>query len=239
MEPKPYVSPQHCNGKNKLTSQHLQLGAGAIFTNMVTRERKTVDITVLKEHPKNPNHHNQDQIDSLAKSMEKYGQYYPIITDENYVILCGHGKKAAIEKRGETQAEVVVMTGLTEKEKLKLLLEDNKIQQMSFVNFEEVEDVLREINETEVIGFSEDYLKTLLEEDYSIDNMGVDLSQQVAFQPAPLPPSAPADSDAPAIQATPEQKAVERKQEVFNEFANGGTTARTITCPHCGKPITL
>ncbi len=38
---------------------------------------------------------------AIAESMERYGQYYPIIVDENMMVLCGHGKKKALEYRGE------------------------------------------------------------------------------------------------------------------------------------------
>ena len=63
----------------------------------VTQEQKVVAITELKEFPNNPNIHPQDQVKAIAESMKQYGQYYNIIVDDKMQILCGHGKKLALE----------------------------------------------------------------------------------------------------------------------------------------------
>lgn len=56
-------------------------------------ETKKVLLSELKEFPGNPNVHPEEQVKAIAESMERYGQYYPIIVDENMMVLCGHGKK--------------------------------------------------------------------------------------------------------------------------------------------------
>ena len=91
-------------------------------------ESKRVLLSVLKEFPGNPNVHPEEQVKAIAKSMERYGQYYPIVVDENYQVLCGHGKKKALEYMGEKEADVTIIKGLSDKQKKKLLIEDNKIQ---------------------------------------------------------------------------------------------------------------
>ena len=59
-----------------------------------TEQIKKMKLDDLKPHPENPNMHPPRQIEALAGSIRKYGQYYPIIVDENYTILGGHGKAA-------------------------------------------------------------------------------------------------------------------------------------------------
>lgn len=86
---------------------------------MANSEIKKIQISQLREHPDNPNIHPESQIKAMAQSMERYGQYYPIICDENYLILCGHGKKKALEYKGEEYAEVRIIKGLSEKQKKK------------------------------------------------------------------------------------------------------------------------
>lgn len=197
------------------------------MANKVTRERKVVALSTLKEFPNNPNQHPQEQIKALAQSINTYGQYYPIIVDENMQMLCGHGKKLALEMNGQTEGEVVIMKGLSEKQKMKLIIEDNKIQSMSYVNFGAVEKIIKEIGDTEIIGFSTDYLEAIINENVA-DNSGIDFSQ-----PAPQPK--PKEKQ---METIPEETQDEQDEE-FEDIDSGMQKARTIICPHCGKEIVL
>lgn len=188
----------------------------------VKQERKVVPVSELKEFPNNPNIHPEEQVKAIAKSMDTYGQYYPIIVDEKMQILCGHGKKLAIEMLGKTEAEVVIMHGLSDKQKMKLVLEDNKIQSLSYINFGKVEDIIREIGETDIIGYANDYLEAIISE-VSTDNMGVDFTQPAKKK---------------AVEEIPTEKQEEQHEE-FEDIESGMQSARTMVCPHCGKEITL
>lgn len=186
----------------------------------VTHEDKVLNLSELKEHPSNPNTHTHAQIDALVQSMDRYGQYYRIICDENHQIICGHGKKLALEQKGETTAKVTIIKGLSEKQKLKLLLEDNKIQSMSYVNFTQVEALIKDIGEMDIIGFSPEYLDTILNE-VSLDNMGVDFTK------------AATRSDNFSQETATEQAAQ------YADIDSGMQQARTMKCPHCGGEITI
>lgn len=186
----------------------------------IIHEDKVLNLSELKEHPSNPNTHTHAQIDALVQSMDKYGQYYRIICDENHQIICGHGKKLALEKKGETSAKVTIIKGLSEKQKLKLLLEDNKIQSMSYVNFSQVEALIKDIGDMDIIGFSPEYLDTILNE-VSLDNMGVDFTK------------AATRSDNFSNDVKAEQNAQ------YEDIDAGMQQARTMKCPHCGGEITI
>lgn len=183
-------------------------------------ENKKVLLTELKEFPGNPNVHPEEQVKAIAESMKRYGQYYPIIVDENMMVLCGHGKKKALDYLGEKEADVRIIFGLTEQQKKKLLLEDNKIQDMSYVNFGDVEKIIKEIGDTDIIGYTPEYLDAIINE-VSPDNMGVNFNE-------------------PAKQ---EQKFSDEKEKAdhqeIEDIEAGMQTARTMVCPHCGKEITI
>lgn len=183
-------------------------------------ESKKVQLSALKEFPGNPNVHPEEQVKAIAKSMERYGQYYPIIVDENYMVLCGHGKKKALEYMGEKEADVTIIKGLSDKQKKKLLLEDNKIQDMSFVNYGDVERMIKEIGDMDIIGYTPEYLDAIINE-VSPDNMGVNFSEQAKRE----------DS------FTPEKEAADTKE--VTDIEAGLQQAHTVVCPHCGKEITL
>ena len=192
----------------------------------VKHETKVVELATLVPYDKNPNVHPIEQVKAMASSIERYGQYYPIIVDENMRILCGHGKKLALEHLGKTEGEVKILRGLTEKQKLKIVIEDNKIQSMSYIDFTKIEDIIREVGDTDIIGFGTDYLDAIINENVK-DNMGVDFSQPVERK-----------SNEKQVADIPQEKQ-EVQEEEFEAVESGMQKARTFTCPHCGKEIVM
>lgn len=192
----------------------------------ITHETKVVELAKLIPYENNPNIHPTEQIEALSDSIECYGQYYPILVDENMRILCGHGKKLALERLGCTEGEVKILKGLTEKQKLKIILEDNKIQSMSYFNFNKIEEIIKEIGDTDIIGFSTDYLDTIIKENVK-DNMGVDFSKPIEHK-----------SNENQIKDIPQERQDEQDEE-RSDFEEGMQMARTMICPHCGKEIVL
>lgn len=200
-----------------------------------TKENKVMNLSELHENPDNPNCHPTDQIKSMAKSLETYGQYYPIICDEDGMILCGHGKLKALQEHGDTTAEVVVLRGLSAKQKLKLMLEDNKIQSLSYVTFGKVDEIIKKIGDVDIIGFAPDYLNSIIhantpQQQAIPDNMGVQLDKPIAPKTE--------EQRQEELQEQEPQK-VQKQEEEFNQIDAGMQTARTIVCPHCGQTITL
>ena len=192
----------------------------------ITHETKVVELAKLIPYENNPNIHPIEQIEALAKSIDSYGQYYSIIGDEDMKILCGHGKKLALEHLGRKEGEVRIVRGLTEKQKLKLIIEDNKVQSMSFINFGKVEEIIKSIGDTDIIGFNIDYLETIINENVK-DNMGIDFSKPIEHK-----------SNEKQIDDIPQERQDEQDEE-RNDFEDGMQNARTIICPHCGKEIVL
>ena len=192
----------------------------------VKQETQIVELEKLVPYDNNPNVHPEDQVKALSESIERYGQYYPIVVDENYNILCGHGKKMALEHLGHKTAEVRVLYGLTKKQKLKLLIEDDKIQSMSYVNYSKIDEIIKEIGELDIIGFDERYLDAIINET-TVDNMGVDFAAPVEKK-----------SNAQQIESVPQEKKRKQDQE-FIDIDEGVQPARTMRCPHCGQEIVL
>lgn len=185
----------------------------------VKSELKSVLISELIENAVNPNIHPEAQIKAIAESIERYGQYYPIICDENFNILCGHGKKKALEYRGETFAEVRIIHNLSEKQKKKLLIEDNKIQSLSYTNYDKVEEIIRDIGDTDIIGFPTEFLNTIINE-ISVDNMGVNFAEK------------------PSVEKIFNPEKTEKQETEIGSFESGMQQAHTLTCPHCKKEFT-
>ena len=139
-------------------------------------------------------------------------------------VLCGHGKKLALEHLGRKEGEVKILRGLTDKQKLKIVIEDNKIQSMSYVDFTKIEDIIREVGDVDIIGFGVDYLDAIINENVK-DNMGVDFTQPVERK-----------SNEKQVADIP-QEVREEQDEEREDIESGMQTARTMLCPHCGKEI--
>lgn len=124
-------------------------------------EIKTVDIAALKSPELNPRRHSEKQIDEMAKSVEKFGQIRPIVVDENNVVWCGNGLVESLKKLGRDKADAMVVSGLSESDKKKLMLADNKVFQLGFDDGAAVEQILLELDDFEIPGFDANTLEML------------------------------------------------------------------------------
>ena len=83
-------------------------------------------------HPYQNNPRKNDQaVDAVAESIQQCGYVAPIIVDEDNVILADHTRYKALERLGYTEAEVVVKTDLSEEQKRKYRLLDNKTNELA------------------------------------------------------------------------------------------------------------
>ena len=92
-------------------------------------------------HPYGNNPRKNDKaVDAVTESIRQCGYIAPIIVDEDLVILAGHTRYKALKKLGRKEAEVVVKKGLTEEQKKKYRLLDNKTNELAEWDF----DLLKE-----------------------------------------------------------------------------------------------
>lgn len=74
---------------------------------------------------------NDSAVDAVASSIQQCGYVAPIIVDESHVILAGHTRWKALKLLGRTEAECVVKAGLSEEQKRKYRLLDNKTGELA------------------------------------------------------------------------------------------------------------
>lgn len=87
----------------------------------------TFPIDKLRPNPRNARTHSKKQIRQLANSIARFGWTYPIVVDENTVILAGHARYSAAQLLGCRNVPVIVLSELSDPEKRALALADNKI----------------------------------------------------------------------------------------------------------------
>lgn len=107
----------------------------------MSMELETIKIKDI--HPYERNARKNDQaVDAVAKSIEQCSYVAPIVVDENHVILAGHTRWKALKKLGRTECECIVKDGLTEEQKKKYRLLDNKTNELADWDFDLLADEL-------------------------------------------------------------------------------------------------
>ena len=133
-----------------------------------------MELSKLVLPEKNIRIHSERQTQEFVRSVKMFGQIRPIVIDEKNVILCGNGLYAALNSMGQTTAEVYRVTGLTENQKKKLMIADNKIFNLGIDDIKVLDDFINDLkDDLDVPGFDEETLAAMVadaEEAVSIIN---------------------------------------------------------------------
>jgi len=138
---------------------------------------KLVDIDRLVPYSRNARTHSPEQILQLQASIREFGFVNPVLIDDNYNIIAGHGRIMAARAEGIKEVPCVFISHMTEAQKRAYILADNKIalnagwdMEMLRVELEELRDLdfdldLTGFDETEINALFEDADDTEVEDD--------------------------------------------------------------------------
>lgn len=205
-----------------------------------------IKLTELKPLEQNVRKHSDKQIIELIRSVEQFGQTRAIVVDEKNNILIGNGLFMAMMQAGLDEAFIYRKRGLTEIEKKKLILADNKTYSLGADDYENIESYLDEITASgdfEIAGFDEDMLRSLMRDAdevlADVQNYGV-LDQSVIEHKQQVAESREQE------QAHPEQVSEQVSEQVNPQATPQATpqeqpeyAVETIVCPNCGECIPL
>ena len=104
-----------------------------------------IAIDKLKLNAKNPRK-NDAAVDTVAKSIEKYGFKNPVIADSSLVVYCGNTRLKAARKLGLPSVPVIVADDLTEKEIRELAIIDNKSSEIAEWDMDMLADELSDLD---------------------------------------------------------------------------------------------
>ena len=93
-------------------------------------EYMTKQLSEIRPYPNNPRIIT-DAVEDVMESIRQCGYVAPIVVDEDGVILAGHTRYEALKRLGRTECGVVIVSGLTEEQKRKYRLYDNKTGELS------------------------------------------------------------------------------------------------------------
>lgn len=105
-------------------------------------ELVTVSLDKIRPYDRNPRK-NDEAVAAVMESIKQCTYVAPIIVDENNVILAGHTRYKALKKLGKTEAEVIVKSGLSDEQKRKYRLLDNKTNELADWDFDLLAEELK------------------------------------------------------------------------------------------------
>lgn len=101
-----------------------------------------VNIADIKPYERNARKNDQ-AVDAVAESIRQCEYIAPIIVDENHVILAGHTRWKALKKLGHKDVECIVKSGLSDEQKRKYRLLDNKTAELAEWDLDLLADELK------------------------------------------------------------------------------------------------
>lgn len=113
------------------------------------KEIKYLDINSIIPFSRNNRIHSEKQIDLIANSINEFGFNQPIVADENNIILVGHGRLEAAKKLKLKQVPILIKKDLTESQKKAYRILDNKLQNDSTWDFDNLKlelDALQDLD---------------------------------------------------------------------------------------------
>ena len=192
----------------------------------------------LKPLEQNVRKHTEKQINELIRSVQQFGQTRAIVIDEENNILIGNGLHEAMVKAGMQEAFIYRKRGLTQIEKKKLILADNKTYSLGADDYGNIEAYLEEITASgdfDVAGFDEDVLRNLMRE---ADEVLQDVQSYGVLTPETVDRKREAAEtiEHMGTQEKPAESPVNASESVQESAQE---EVATILCPNCGECIPI
>lgn len=211
----------------------------------------TMKLADLVKPEKNVRIHTEQQLKEFQRSVKMFGQIRPIVVDENNVILAGNGLYDTLIAMGKDTADVYKYDNLTENQKKKLMIADNKIFSLGIENLDTLNSFLEDLQgDLDIPGFDEDILKQMVSEaenvteklsEYgTLDDSEIQAIKERAEKPQ-KPKEPNQDRSGSIINETPQVSTA----TATNGFISGEKDEETtevkkfVICPNCGEKIWL
>lgn len=138
--------------------------------------KRVEELQLNKNNPRKNDH----AVDTVAKSIEKYGFKAPLIIDTNNIVYCGNTRLKAARKLGLEEVPCIVVTDLTEKQIREYALLDNKTNEIADWDLELLAEELKELSLEE---FALDWEIPELESEKEVVEDNCDIEEKLEEEP--------------------------------------------------------
>lgn len=214
----------------------------------------TMPISELKRPERNVRIHTDKQLKEFERSIRMFGQIRPLVVDETNTILAGVGCFETLCRMGAAEAAVYKVSDLTESQKKKLMIADNKIYGLGIDNLETFDSFLKELSDDlDIPGFDESILQSMVAEaeevtdkimEYgSVDDSEIESLKAAKARKEALMEKAGQEQEAPALaQPVAVQQPVPAPSNLppaDEEDTEPTEIRKFVICPNCGEKIWL
>ena len=207
----------------------------------------TLKLSELVRPERNIRIHTEKQLEEFERSVRMFGQIRPIVVDEKNTILAGNGLYETLLRMGEDQALVYKYDDLTESQKKKLMIADNKIFSLGIENLDTLNEFLEELNgDLDIPGFDEEILKQMVAD---ADEVTEKISEYGTLDEEEIQQIKEANEkrEQKELESVSEEgKAIVQTdlpqqggQSATMESPESAETRRFVICPKCGEQIWL
>ena len=207
----------------------------------------TLKLSELVRPERNIRIHTEKQLEEFERSVRMFGQIRPIVVDEKNTIHAGNGLYETLLRMGEEQALVYKYEDLTESQKKKLMIADNKIFSLGIENLDTLNEFLEELNgDLDIPGFDEEILKQMVAD---ADEVTEKISEYGTLDEEEIQQIKEANEKREQKElesASEEGKAIVQTdlpqqggQSATMESPESAETRRFVICPKCGEQIWL
>ncbi len=224
---------------------------------MVVTQKK---LSELHKPARNVRRHSEKQLNEYIRSIKMFGQVKPLVVAEDGEIIVGNGLYEALLRMGQETCDCYVMAGLTDAQKKKLMMADNKVYELGFTDVDAIEELVKELEgDVDVPGWDADLLEMLnsveSEVDAIMDSYGTFPKEEVAavsrhqveehvpyaetpsYSPAATVYHAPATSATPQGASVPQELSTPSEPQNVSPVHESRKEHRYIRCPKCGEMI--
>lgn len=195
-------------------------------------------LTDLRRPERNVRRHTEKQIKEFRRSVEMFGQIRPIVIDEDGVILAGNGLYETLLSMGKTEADCYVVQGLSDAEKKKLMLADNKIYGLGVDDLDALDAIIAELkDDLDIPGFDEELLSNMMAEASEVTEK---LQEYGTLDESEIQEIKEAkERKERYIASKVETDDDERADNEGEQTEQKEPVGRYVVCPHCGEKVWL
>ena len=142
---------------------------------MKIHEQRMINMSDIKPYANNARTHSTQQIEQIVKSIKEFGFTNPLLIDNDYNLIAGHGRLEAIrwlnnfdyKDKPITQLPAVIVSDLSDTQRRALVIADNKIALNAGWDLDILKDELETLDnenyDMDLLGFSDSELSEILD----------------------------------------------------------------------------
>lgn len=207
----------------------------------------TMKLKDLVRPERNIRIHTEKQLAEFERSVRMFGQIRPIVVDENNIILAGNGLYETLLRMNREEALVYKYEDLTEAQKKKLMIADNKVFSLGIENLDTLNEFLEELEgDLDIPGFDEDILRQMVAD---ADEITEKISEYGTLDEEEVRKIKEANEKREQAEATdngadqetdlPLQAPERQSGSDVGVEQDPAETGRFVICPKCGERIWL